>query len=43
MIEDEVLTILNSTGDRAAEMNSLVDNFRDGRNSEELLGQGIRS
>ncbi|MEK6234096.1 MAG: hypothetical protein N2C14_05245, partial [Planctomycetales bacterium] len=37
MIEDEVLTIVNGTGNRAEELNSLVDQFRRGREPEDLL------
>ena len=37
MIETEVLTIVNGTGDRPGDLNSLVDQFRDGRDSEDLL------
>jgi hypothetical protein len=37
MIESEVLAILTSAGDRGSELNSLVDQYRAGRDSEDLL------
>lgn len=37
MIEDEVLAIANSASDAAVALNSLVDQFRLGRDPEEIL------
>jgi len=37
MIETELLTIINGTRDRPGELNSLVDQFRNGRDVKDLL------
>jgi hypothetical protein len=38
VIENEVLAILNGTGDLGGELNSLADQYRAGRDAEDLFG-----